>query len=211
MADDLRVLVVDDEQVVLDGVRKHLRKESYEVETVLSADEALTILERDDADLVITDLMMPGMDGLGLLKWIRSRKKSVPVIMITGYATMRTALQALRQGAFDYIAKPFTRAELQGVVARAARQVARHGDAEVDAPVRDAAGPEAYRHLGGHCWVQVMDDGAARVGLKPEFAANLGELESLELPKVAKRSAFSRKNCLCSGKKISNRSRSVTC
>ena len=182
MADELRVLVVDDEQVVLDSVRKHLRREAYRVESVLAASDALEVLERGGADLVITDLMMPGMDGLELLQWVRAEKKDVPVIMITGYATMRTALQALRQGAFDYIAKPFTRSELQGVVARAARQVARRGEAERDAPVRDAAGPDAYRHLGGHCWVKVQADGSALVGLTPEFAANVGELEDLELP-----------------------------
>jgi glycine cleavage system H protein len=106
----------------------------------------------------------------------------MPVIMITGYATMRTALQALRKGAFDYIAKPFTRAELQGVVARAGRQAARSGGAERDAPARDAAGPEAIHHLGGHCWVRVDEDGAARIGLEETFARTVGEIEELELP-----------------------------
>ena len=60
--------------------------------------------------------MMPGMDGLELHRHIRGVNPKTPVIMITGYATVRTALQAVRQGVFDYIAKPFTRAELQGVV-----------------------------------------------------------------------------------------------
>jgi two-component system, NtrC family, response regulator PilR len=110
VSEDTRVLVVDDEQVVLDSVRKHLRREAYEIRTVLSGTEAVEILDSGWPEVVITDLMMPGMDGLELLERVRDSCPAIPVIMITGYATMRTALQALRQGAFDYIAKPFTRA-----------------------------------------------------------------------------------------------------
>lgn len=184
MSDPLRVLVVDDEQVVLDSVRKHLRREGYGIETVLSAPEALEILGGAGADIVITDLMMPEMDGLELLERMQVLGLDAPAIMITGYATMKSALQALRKGAFDYIAKPFTRAELQGVVARAARQVARGGRAETGAPARDAAGPETHHHLGGHCWVRVEPDGTASIGLEEEFAATVGDLEQIELPNV---------------------------
>ncbi|MCU0726715.1 MAG: response regulator [Planctomycetes bacterium] len=174
-----RILVVDDEQVVLDGVRKHLKREGYDIETVLSAREALAALAERGADVVITDLMMPEMDGLALLERVHALPRPVPVIMITGYATMKTALMAMRQGAFDYIAKPFTRAELQGVVARAVRQSER-------AETGSAAPPRASgaRRLGGHCWVLVDPDGAARVGLEEAFAATVGEVEQVELPGV---------------------------
>lgn len=184
MSEGMRVLVVDDEQVVLDSVERHLKREGYAISGVLAAEDAIEILEAGGVDLVITDLMMPGMDGLQLLELIRRSGWEVPVIMITGYATMRTALQALRNGAFDYIAKPFTRAELQGVVGRAARQVDRGGAAEVGAPARDAAGPDAYHHLGGHCWVRVDVNGAATVGLEQAYAATVGEVDHIELPAV---------------------------
>jgi CheY-like chemotaxis protein/glycine cleavage system H lipoate-binding protein len=177
-----RILVVDDEQVVLDSVRKHLKKEAYELRTVLSAADALSCLESEPIEVVITDLMMPGMDGLEMMEEMQRRGCEQPVVMITGYATMRTALQALRKGAFDYIAKPFTRAELQGVVSRAVRQSTRAGGAEAPAPARDAAGPDAYHHLGGHCWVLVLPDGSARIGLEETFALTVGDIDEIELP-----------------------------
>jgi len=173
-----RILVVDDEQVVLDSVRKNLKKEGYEIFTVLSASEALAHLRTEGVDVVITDLMMPGMDGLEMMVEMKARGHDQPVVMITGYATMRTALQALRKGAFDYIAKPFTRAELQGVVSRAVRQSSRGGEAEVEAE----AEPDARHHLGGHCWVLILEDGSARIGLEETFALTVGEIEEIEMP-----------------------------
>jgi len=176
MSEPVKVLVVDDEQVVLDGVGRHLRRDGYEVRTALDATEALALLNGEGTDVLISDLMMPGMDGLELLDRISAFAAPPPVIMITGYATMRTALQALRKGAFDYIAKPFTRAELLGVVARAARRAAMTG-----APAAAAAPPVGYRGY-GHCWVEPADDGTARIGLDAAFAETVGDPVELELP-----------------------------
>ncbi len=184
MSADTKVLVVDDEQLVLDSVRKHLRRGGYEIQTALSGAEAVGILESGWPQIVVTDLMMPGMDGLELLALVRKSQPRMPVIMITGYATMRTALQALRQGAFDYIAKPFTRAELQGVVARAARQASQEGELpEVRVP-QDEIGPDARHHLGSHCWIDVAADRTARIGLAQGFADTVGEVSGVELPAV---------------------------
>ena len=173
MSDPVTVLVVDDEQVVIDGVGRHLTRDGYEVRTALSGADALSILESEGADVLISDLMMPGMDGLALLDRIADLDQPPPVIMITGYATMRTALQALRKGAFDYIAKPFTRAELLGVVARASRRAAM--------AVVPEGPPDGYRGY-GHCWVKSLGDGTARIGLDRDFAATVGTPEELELP-----------------------------
>jgi len=184
MTADTKVLVVDDEQVVLDSVRKHLRREGYEIQTVLTGNEAIDVLESGWPEVVITDLMMPGMDGLELLERVRDSEPEIPVIMITGFATMRTALQALREGAFDYIAKPFTRAELQGVVVRAARQAAQTREQQPPVPKDEDAGAEPRHHLGGHCWISVESDGSARIGLERDFADTVGEVVELELPSV---------------------------
>jgi len=118
MNEDISILVIDDEQVVLDSVRKHLRDDGYAIHTVLSAEEGLTLLDRDPIgiDIVLTDLMMPHIDGLELIKSVKARFPNMPVILITGYATINTALQAKQLGAFGYIAKPFSKAELKTVV-----------------------------------------------------------------------------------------------
>jgi len=178
MSEPVKVLVVDDEQVVLDGVGRHLRRDGYEVRTALNAADALALLTDEGADVLISDLMMPGMDGLQLLDRISKLAAPPPVIMITGYATMRTALQALRKGAFDYIAKPFTRAELLGVVARASRRAAMSAaDSAPDAP------PTGFRGY-GHCWVEKLGDGTARIGLDASFAETVGRPVELELPET---------------------------
>jgi CheY-like chemotaxis protein/glycine cleavage system H lipoate-binding protein len=182
MSAETKVLVVDDEQVVLDSVRKHLKRGGYELRTVLTGAEAVEVLDSGWPEIVITDLMMPGMDGLELLARVRQSSPGTPVIMITGYATMRTALQALRQGAFDYIAKPFTRAELQGVVVRAARQAAREEDVDKPAPPPEESDSDSRHHLGGHCWIHVETDGTARIGLAQSFAGSVGRVSEVELP-----------------------------
>ncbi len=120
MERELTVLVVDDEQIILDSVRKHLRKDNYTVHTVLTAREALDRFKSDRIDIVLTDLMMPEMDGLELMAELKQDHPNTPVIMITGYATIDSARQANQLGAFDYLAKPFTKSELLAVLKRAA-------------------------------------------------------------------------------------------
>ena len=119
MERQINILVVDDEQIVLDSVKKHLRKTDYNVHTVSSVQKALLMMEQMEFDLVMTDLMMPHIDGLELMKIVKSRYPKVPVIMITGYAAADTARQATRLGAFDNVAKPFSKAELITAVNRA--------------------------------------------------------------------------------------------
>jgi len=194
MSANTKVLVVDDEQVVLDSVRKHLQREGYQIRTVLSGAEAVAMLDSGWPEVLITDLMMPGMDGLELLQRVRDSYARIPVIMITGYATMRTAMQALRQGAFDYIAKPFTRAELQGVVVRATRQASQESEPEDTALKQEEAGSDARHHLGGHCWIHVEPGRTARIGLAQRFADTVGEVNEVELPAVGD---YLEQGCAC--------------
>ena len=114
-----KVLVVDDEEVVCKSVKKILTKKDLEVDTALSASEALDMMSKEDYWVVITDLMMPKITGMQLLKKIKTKKPHTAVIMITGYATIRTAVQAIKLGAFDYVPKPFTPQELTSVTLRA--------------------------------------------------------------------------------------------
>lgn len=114
-----RVLVVDDEDVVCKSCRAILREEGCEVETAYSGTEALHAMSTQEFDVVITDLKMPGMDGIELLTEIKHRMPSTAVILITGYSTIPTAIEAIKCGAFDYIPKPFTPDKLAVTVANA--------------------------------------------------------------------------------------------
>jgi len=125
MEQTINILVIDDEQIVLDSVRKQLHGEDCSVQTVLSVEEALVLLDQTRFDVVMTDLMMPHVDGLELMQIIKERFPDILVIMMTGYATISSANQATQQGAFGYVAKPFTKAELKEVVRRALEQVKR--------------------------------------------------------------------------------------
>ncbi len=109
-----KILVVDDEEKVLASVKKVIlsKHPDYEIDLINTPAKALTQLESENYDLIITDLMMPGIDGLELIHKIREIDQVIKIIMITGYATMKTALLAEREGAAKYISKPFTRDEL---------------------------------------------------------------------------------------------------
>jgi CheY-like chemotaxis protein len=107
------VLVIDDEAAVNNNIRKILTKKGYRVEQALTKEEALRKIEEKTYSLILLDLKMPGVEGLELLRAIRSRQKETMVIIITGYASIENAVESARMGAVDYLAKPFTPDELR--------------------------------------------------------------------------------------------------
>ena len=112
------ILIVDDEAGVRESVRMVL-KDSFDPVTVESGEAALEWLDREHADLVLLDILMPGMDGLEVLERIREKDRLLPVVMLTATKTVKTAVSAMKLGAFDYITKPFDVEELRVVVERA--------------------------------------------------------------------------------------------
>src|SRR5208283_1484626 len=112
------LLIVDDENVVRDSLGKWFEEEGYSVDTANSAREALMKLPRQRWDLALLDIKMPGMDGLELHRKIREVDPDIIVIIMTGYAAVDTAVQALKDGAYDYIMKPFDPDDLAHVVAK---------------------------------------------------------------------------------------------
>lgn len=114
-----RILVVDDEKVICAGCEKILREAGYQVKTTLSAKKALDILKEEPFDIVITDLKMPELNGMDLLNIIKKEHPDITVIVITGYSTVETAVEAMKLGAFDYLPKPFTSDQVVLVVTRA--------------------------------------------------------------------------------------------
>ena len=114
-----KVLVIDDEQIVLDSVKKILSKENYDVDTSIDSKTGLEMALQKDYDIVLTDIRMPKIGGMRILRDIRRNKPSVPVVIITGYASVQSAVQAMKLGATDYIEKPFTPEELADAVSAA--------------------------------------------------------------------------------------------
>ena len=114
-----RILVVDDELTVCKSIRKVLIREDCEVDMVLSGEEALRKETEQPYDVMIVDLMMPGLSGLDLLKMLKAGNPKARIIMVTGYPTMRNTLQAIQLGAMDFLPKPFLPTTLRNLVAAA--------------------------------------------------------------------------------------------
>ena len=113
------ILVVDDEKIIHESCGRILREEGYEVETALSGQEALQKLKERQYDLVLTDIRMPGMDGIETLEKMKEEIPDITVVMFTGYSSVETARGSMKLGAFDYLPKPFTPEELLAVVKKA--------------------------------------------------------------------------------------------
>lgn len=114
-----KALVIDDEQVVLDSVKKVLDAKNYEVDLTLKGKKGIDLAIRNSYDIVLTDIRMPDIDGLTVLRDIKRVKPTLPVLIITGYASVNSAIQAMKLGAVNYIEKPFKPEELAQAVAGA--------------------------------------------------------------------------------------------
>jgi CheY-like chemotaxis protein len=190
-----RILAIDDEPVVLDSLRKILVLEGYSVDTVASGPEALGLVRRRDYDFVFTDLKMPGMDGVEVVKAVRQLRPDIDIVVITGYATIETAVETMQHGAVDYVQKPFTADELAGLVRKfvlrreARLEAERQAAVRVVAPaVAESAGREDYCIAGGfflsagHVWARLEPGGQVRIGVDDFARKALGPIERVELP-----------------------------
>ena len=126
----LKILVVDDEQSMRDFLKILLLKEGHEVITAEDGNKALTCIQKETFDLVISDIRMPRMTGLELLEAAKRLFPDLPVIMITAFASPNDAVQAMKNGAYDYISKPFNVDEIKSVIYSATNQEARTVDGE---------------------------------------------------------------------------------
>ncbi len=110
---EAHIVVVDDDQVICQQLERFYTHSGYSVTIANSANEALRRLEKEDVDLVVTDIRLPGFSGIELTKRIQEDHPDVPVIVITGYGDIDTAVEVLKLGASDYILKPFSAAAIQ--------------------------------------------------------------------------------------------------
>ena len=128
----LRILIIDDEQASCRTLKLHFGGRGFHVDVANSADEGLSLLSVNLPDVVISDIRMPGRDGLSLLKEIRERYIAVPVIMITAFHDLDSTVAAMHGGAVDYVPKPIDLEELEAAVDRAVNmQPENDGDALV--------------------------------------------------------------------------------
>ena len=116
------ILIVDDELSVRDSLLHWFRKDGFNVSTAASATLALQALEHGPVDIILLDIKMPGMDGMELQTRIHALNPKIVVIMMTAFASVDTAVRALKQGAFDYVTKPIDPDELSHLVGRALKE-----------------------------------------------------------------------------------------
>lgn len=123
MTGDRTIMIIDDEPDMLDNCSRILRRLGYETITVDDSVRAIEMLSQEQPDLILTDLKMPRLDGLAVLRSAKEINPEVPVIVITGYATVESAVSAVKEGAFDYLPKPFSFDQLRLSVERALAQL----------------------------------------------------------------------------------------
>ncbi|MGQ9922286.1 MAG: sigma-54-dependent transcriptional regulator [Desulfobacca sp.] len=123
MSEILRLAIIDDEEIVCKRLKALFRKRPLEIETFTSGEAALARLAQKPCHLVLTDIRLPDIDGMEILARVKAATPQTEVILITGYATLENAVEAVKQGAFYYLAKPFTPQQVEAIVVRAEEQV----------------------------------------------------------------------------------------
>jgi CheY-like chemotaxis protein len=194
-----RILAVDDEGVVLDSFRRILVLEGFSVDTVEHGPEALGLVQRNDYDFVFTDLKMPDMDGVEVVKAVKHLRPDVDVVVITGYGSIDTAVQTLQHGACEYVQKPFTADELgefakKLLIKREARlQASRQPNVRVVSPeMADGVPSSEFCVPGGsflssgHAWVRIEPEGKIRIGIDDFVRKALGTVNEVILPERGK-------------------------
>lgn len=137
---NIKVLLVDDEEQFVDVLSQRLETRGFQVSSACNGDEAIAHVEAHDVDVVILDVLMPGRNGIDTLREIRRMRPLTEVIMLTGHGTVETAIQGMKNGAYDYLMKPTDTSELVEKMTKAAKRKKDHEDrirqAEVDKLVK---------------------------------------------------------------------------
>lgn len=192
-----RILCVDDEEVILGSFRKILVLDGYSVDTVESGQEALGLIQKHHYDFLFTDLKMPLMDGVEVCKSVKHLRPDIDVVIITGYASVETAVETMKYGALDYVQKPFTEDELIAFVKKSLikrqdkiqKQLKpkvhiTHMPASDDFTKGEFSIPGGVFISKNHTWVSMNQEGIAKVGID-DFAKKLiGKVTAVELPNL---------------------------
>lgn len=182
-------MVVEDEPVVLSAIKKIVESENLTMDEAADAHSALKKLKTATYSLLVTDLMLPKTSGFELLQAIKTDYPKLPVIVITGYATLESALQAFKLGSFDFIAKPFDTEAFLGVVERGLKYSRERLADPSNSPdcipenfrKKDERWPGDIYCLGNHAWIKIFKDGAAEVGIGETFPQMIVNLDRVEI------------------------------
>lgn len=194
-----RILAVDDEAIILDSFRKILVVAGYSIDTVEKGQEALGLILKHDYDFVFTDLKMPEMDGLEVTKAVKHLRPDIDVIVITGYASIETAVETMKHGAMDYVQKPFTEDELIDFFSKCLIRRKDRIERQMKPTVRlitpstkESGSQHEFNVPAGifispnHTWVNIEMNGTARVGLDDFVRKIIRNIDQIELPKLNK-------------------------
>ena len=192
-----RILCVDDEEVILNSFRKVLVLDGYSVDTVETGQEVLGLIQTHQYDFVFTDLKMPAMSGTDVVKSVKHLRPDIDVVIITGFATVESAVECMKYGAIDYVEKPFTEGELRAFVKHALikrrdriekqlkPRVHVTGPAETDRSFEgEFSIPGGVLISTGHCWASLAEDGTARIGLDDFARKLLGSIDTIDFPDI---------------------------
>lgn len=189
MVQKAKILIVDDELPVCKSICSALADDFYTVDMALGGEEALRKEQENGYDIIITDLMMPGLNGMDLLNTLIKKKSGIKIIMITGYPSIQSAVQSMKSGAFDYIPKPFTPNELRSLVKRALESK-RYHEERVVGQVRTEEGEIDEISIPGDCycipensWAVREQNGNMRIGIHHLFIRTIEDIISIEFPK----------------------------
>jgi CheY-like chemotaxis protein len=195
-----KILAVDDEAIVLDSFRKILVLAGYCLDTVENGQEALGLVQKNDYDFVFTDLKMPEMDGLDVTKAVKHFRPDIDVIIITGYATIESAVDAMKYGAMDYVQKPFTEDELVDFVNKTLIRRQDRIEKQIRPKihlVRDASGKSPSEHVFNvpagifispqHTWLNIEMTGTVRIGIDDFARKTIGAIAEITLPALGKK------------------------
>lgn len=195
-----KILAVDDEEIVLDSFRKILVLAGYSIDTVERGKEAVGLVQKRGYDFVFVDLKMPEMDGVMVTKAVKHLRPDVDVIVITGYATVESAVETMKYGAMDYVQKPFTEDELVDFVdkslIRRNDRIERKTKPQVHL-VTPSSGADKSQHSinvpagifisPAHTWASIQPNGIVRVGIDDFAQKILGPIEDIELPEARRK------------------------
>ncbi len=172
-----KILIVDDEINVCKSIASALEDQGYIIDTALSGEEGLNKHSENKYDLIVADLMMPDITGIELLKRVKEKTPNVQFIVVTGYPSIKTAVEAIKLGAFDYIPKPFTPDELRSLVNRALQYYS------MEKPELKPI-PADYYCIIDNCWAKIEGGGNVRIGVHERLIKDMKEIAMLELPNV---------------------------